>query len=458
MKDYEGSITVRGNTLFGWAFNKSEPEKHLQIELFADDKPIGTVTANIYRQDLLKAGKGNGDHGFCFNLAGTVNRNCYISAKVAGTNYFLNNSPVFLSYSCSSERKKLDILKQKFCFRPFEQFVLGEGGNVHLCCPVYLPTVAGNAHTNTFEEIWNSDTAIAIRDSILDGSYRYCLDECPFIQKLSLPDKETIKESKYLDIIKSRKSRLDFGPTDLALLHDRSCNICCPSCRSERYIATGTEQESLKKIKNNFILPTLPFLKNLIFGGGEVFASKHLMEVITSIDKKKHPNLRIEIFTNGTLFNESSWLKIKNVHGLLKTVFVSLDASQKDTFEGIRRGAVFEQVWKNLEFISNLRKSGDIQKFGILFVVQARNFREMKDFVMLGKKLSCDYVGFSQLMREGIYSISSEQFEKQNIFSINHPDHREFLDLLKDPIFEDPIVDLKNLMHFRKGGTFNERV
>lgn len=121
MNDYEGSITIRGITLYGWAFNKSEPEKHLKIELFADDKLIGTVTANIYRQDLLKAGKGNGDHGFCFNLVGTANRKCYIYAKVAGTNYFLNNFPVFFSYSCSSERKNINLLK-KFCFRPFELF------------------------------------------------------------------------------------------------------------------------------------------------------------------------------------------------------------------------------------------------------------------------------------------------------------------------------------------------
>lgn len=450
MKRYEGSITLRGRTLYGWAIDKSQPEKHQKIELFADGKLIGTAIANLYRQDLFKAGIGDGDHGFCFNLTGAIDSECHISAKIAGTDYLLSNSPLF--FSNASDKGGSDTLKNKFCSRPFQLLVLGEGGNVHICCPAYLPTVIGNAFNQTFDEIWNSDIAIDIRTSILNGSYKYCLDECPFLQKLSLPDKESVKELKFLDIIKSNKTRLDFGPAHLSLLHDRSCNIFCPSCRADRYVATGQEEKRLRNLLKDFIRPALPHLENLQFGGGEFLASKHLMEVIAMIDKARYPNLEIEIFTNGTLFNENSWEKIKNIHGLIKAVFVSLDATKKDTFEEIRRGANFDKVWENLEFISRLRQAQEIKRFGILFVVQARNFREMKDFVILGRKLGCDYVGFSQLLKEGLYAVSNEQFERQNIFSTNHPDHREFLNLLQDPIFDDPIVDLKNLEHFRKRG------
>lgn len=135
---------------------------------------------------------------------------------------------------------------------------------------------------------------------------------------------------------------------------------------------------------------------------------------------------------------------------MIKTIYVSLDAARKDTFERLRRGANFETVMKNLEFISRLRKNGEFQNFGILFVVQACNFREMKEFIQLGKSLRCDYVGFSQLLRNGVYAQSDEEFKKANIFSSDHPEHQEFLNLLNDIIFDDPIVDLGNLSHLRR--------
>lgn len=448
MEEFEGSITLRGKTIYGWAFDRSDPNKHLHIELFADGEKIGEVTANIFRQDLLKAHKGHGDHGFYFNLAGRVNRDSYISAKVKETNFILNNSSVFFSGTGTSEKGDKNRLKVKFCSMPFHKIVIGEGGNVYLCCPAYLPSVIGNAFNQSFEEIWNSATAIDIRRSILDGDYKYCLDECPAIRKNTLIDREFVKDSRYVDSIKNNNGYLHYGPQHLSLLHDRSCNLYCPSCRTERYTAYGSEKERLRKLLDNFIQPALPFVNTLEFAGGELFASRHLLEIITSINKEKLPNLKIEIYTNGTLVNEYSWNKIKNVHGLIKSIYVSLDATTKDTFEDIRRGAIFERVWKNLEFISMLRRAKEIERFGILFVVQARNFREMKDFVMLGKRLNCDYVGFSQLLKEGIYAVSSGEFEKQNIFSADHPEHRVLIDLLQDPLFSDPLVDLRNLSGF----------
>jgi len=449
--NFEGSFVIRGATVYGWAYNKDNPDEYVVVEVFANERFIGKVKANIFRQDLHKAGKGDGDHGFIFNLTDSLNfkdKDYYISVKIEGSDFFLRKTA--LKYNIIPLEKDPLSIKNKFCPLPFDTLVLGEGGNVYLCCPEYLPVVIGNAYHQSLEEIWNSSVAKEVRRSIIRGNFNFCLPECPSINKKTLPDRDMVEGIYNFEKIYSNEETISLNPKHLALLHDRSCNIFCPSCRTERYMASGKELIRLSRVLNDFIRPALGSLQKLQFAGGEVLASKHLMEVMASIDKTKYPDLRIEIFTNGTLFNEDAWRKLMNIHGMNIDIYVSLDATTKETFETIRRGAKFDVVSRNLRFLSSLRVRGEISRFGILFVVQSKNFREMVDFVKMGKSLSCDYVGFSRLLPEGIYSISRGDFEKQNICSESHPEHDEFVNLLSDPIFDDPVVDLKNISVFRR--------
>lgn len=315
-EQFEGSFVIKGWTVYGWAYDSSRPDDPVEIELFENGNFLGRVVANIFRQDLLTAGKGNGVHGFSFNLAGIIKDNCFISARIAGTEFFLFNSPIH--FLCNEPSfNKSETLKGKFCPMPFKKIVIGEGGNVYLCCPEYLPIVVGNAYSQTFKEIWNSPIAVEVRRSIVDGDFKYCLNVCPSIRKNTLPEKKELKDLRYISIIKSNKFDIPYGPTHLSLLHDRSCNLFCPSCRTERYRATGKEEERLAKVLDNFIRPILDSLEILEFAGGEFLASKHLLEIIASIDRSKQPDLRLEVFTNGTLFNETAWKKISNVHGMI---------------------------------------------------------------------------------------------------------------------------------------------
>nr|WP_315382765.1 SPASM domain-containing protein [uncultured Sphingomonas sp.] len=61
----------------------------------------------------------------------------------------------------------------------------------HQCCASWLDKSAGDLNTSDWEQVWNSESAQAVRASIHDGSYRHCNKmACPAIQSGSLPTKE----------------------------------------------------------------------------------------------------------------------------------------------------------------------------------------------------------------------------------------------------------------------------
>lgn len=52
------------NAITGWAWDSTQPDTPINVNLYAGASPIATVPANIFRSDLLAAGVGNGYHGF----------------------------------------------------------------------------------------------------------------------------------------------------------------------------------------------------------------------------------------------------------------------------------------------------------------------------------------------------------------------------------------------------------
>ncbi|GAB3333886.1 hypothetical protein GCM10027299_41740 [Larkinella ripae] len=77
---------VECGTIRGWAWNRDKPNTPVLIEIFTGNTGWGFTVANIYREDLKNAGKGNGAHAFSFKtpdaLKDKVTR--LISARVSG--------------------------------------------------------------------------------------------------------------------------------------------------------------------------------------------------------------------------------------------------------------------------------------------------------------------------------------------------------------------------------------
>jgi len=82
--------------LYGWCCQVGRLEP-VQLQVFADDRPIATVIADAFREDLAQAGVGNGCHGFFLSLARFgVRRSSVIRVKISNRVLELENSGVKL--------------------------------------------------------------------------------------------------------------------------------------------------------------------------------------------------------------------------------------------------------------------------------------------------------------------------------------------------------------------------
>ena len=56
----------------GWAWDSTQPNTSISVNIFDSNTLLATVPANIYRGDLQAAGMGNGNHGFTFSTPASL--------------------------------------------------------------------------------------------------------------------------------------------------------------------------------------------------------------------------------------------------------------------------------------------------------------------------------------------------------------------------------------------------
>lgn len=96
MESFEGFLDIANcSQIVGWAYDADNPDTHLDVDIYSDGNFILTVPANRFRQDLLDAGKGNGEHGFSLRLPASLNdgQQHAITVNVSGTLFVLGNTP-----------------------------------------------------------------------------------------------------------------------------------------------------------------------------------------------------------------------------------------------------------------------------------------------------------------------------------------------------------------------------
>lgn len=347
--------------------------------------------------------------------------------------------------------------KRLFCSKPFTWFEVSEvkePGEVFVCCPSWLDRPIGNLLRNSVAEIWNGPTARELRRSILDGSFSYCnRSRCPYLQSVSGPVQpvEELTDPELKEAVERDLTVVPWGPREIVCCYDKSCNLSCPSCRTGIIMETENKERILN-IQGKLQAEALAEARVLyITGSGDPFGSPFFRKWLQTLRRADMPLLQtIHLHTNGLLWTNTVWETIPpEVRELVKWAEISIDAATAETYATNRRGGRFERLLENLEFVSGLRRDGPLEWFGISMVVQENNFPEMADFVRLGKRFRADTVYFSQLVNWSTFS--DVEFAKRAVHSTSHPHHAQFLRVLRDPLFEDPLVYLGNLTLLRAG-------
>jgi hypothetical protein len=81
---------IQNNVVSGWAADSEKPNESVTVEVFVANAPAIIATADIYRDDLQKAGVGNGYHGFEIAYAGQQPA-ARIRVRIRGTDFYLQN-------------------------------------------------------------------------------------------------------------------------------------------------------------------------------------------------------------------------------------------------------------------------------------------------------------------------------------------------------------------------------
>lgn len=329
--------------------------------------------------------------------------------------------------------------EKRMCLNPFERAESASRNRLMFCCPAWLPVPFGQIEDGSVEEVWNSTAAQDIRASIHDGSYRYCSRmHCPMFTADDMPHVADIKNAEMKEVHETKATVLPPRIGRINLSHDRSCNLSCPSCRTDLIIADRAASRKLNELAENTLLPLIRAARRVkITGSGDPFASRHYRWIIQQLTAEQDGPI-IDLQTNGLLL-ERSWEPLGLAgSGRVDTVLVSTDAATPETYRVVRRGGEYDDLLRNLEYLSELRASGEVRYVRVDFVVQALNFREMPAAARLSNDLGFDRIKFQMLRSWNTWS--PEEFSRQHVGHPTHPEYQDLLAVLRDPILHGPKV------------------
>ena len=333
-------------------------------------------------------------------------------------------------------RKKEDYI----CLTPFGYTEVFDKQQF-LCCPGWLKEDI--YETESIKDNFFSEKSNSIRNSIIDGSYKFCdSKQCPHLQQL--------KQGKKIDgrlVPKTKEKIEELKNHTLNMVNfcfDRSCNLQCPSCRSELINYLGKDRDSVEeKLRQVNEEISLTIKRLYLSGSADPFYSKSFRQWLINFDPTKFPELSlIHIHTNGLLWTPQLWSKMKKIHPFVTTAEISIDAASKNTYEKYTRiGGDWKKLKENLEFITSIPT---IKYLIFSFVTQDNNFREMNDFISFIKSYKSlknrNYnIFFNHITNWGTYS--EEQYLKKDVSNPNNPDFKEFVKMVKS------INGQKNVTH-----------
>jgi MoaA/NifB/PqqE/SkfB family radical SAM enzyme len=314
-------------------------------------------------------------------------------------------------------------LKNYICSVPFNSLEI-HNNVCFVCCPSWLPNKVELSEI-PLKDMWNSEPIVDVRNSILDGSFKYCNKElCPYLSKLinygisSGPLGLKRPDMNFRPVTKNNT------PDNIVMNFDRTCNYKCPSCRVDLIVENSQGIKRVEKTIEEIDTHYSENVKSLyITGSGDPFVSVGFRNYLRNFNPKKYPKLRsIHLHTNASMWNKEMWDSMPNVHKYIQTCEISIDAGTKDTYENkTRLGGNWENLLDNLKFISTLPISVKTS-----FVVQDTNYMEMEIFYNLmysifGNKVN---VFFGKITNWGTFS--EGEFKLKQVWDTEHPEHQLF--------------------------------
>ena len=288
-------------------------------------------------------------------------------------------------------------------------------------CAAWMPTTIGNIFKNTIEDLLSSPLARSIRESIRQGTYRYCNEvTCGIIANNQLLTPEQLAPD-FRQRVMDPMADVSL-PKEIFLAGDLTCNLSCPSCRTEviktsREFVDKQRQLGDQLRKNLFSRPSDREISLRLSSSGEVFASPLLLEFVNEIPVDDYPNLQLKLHSNGLLC-ERNWHRLGVAQDRVERITVTVDACQADTYERLRRGGKWVRMMRSLRWLQQKKHSNGM-KLILRMVVQKDNYMEMQGFYDLAQAHDADAVEYCRITNWGTFSAG--EFQDVDVFDQHHP-------------------------------------
>lgn len=307
------------------------------------------------------------------------------------------------------------------------------GITVYPCCPGDNCHAYGKMENGaSWEDVWNSEAAKAVRGKILKGDYCDCnLQQCATKGRYlaAIDYLESAAQSSPLDTISNTAAHSKKKPLIIKFCNDFECNLYCTTCRDKIRVHTEEEIEELNKKIDSIFLPACKDADVVYLAGdGDPFFSRHYRALIKAISAT-YPHIKFILHTNGILCNEKNCMEL-GIADKIYSILISINASSKDTYESINRGGKWETLLENIKWVNECRKKGRIKKLFFSFIVQQKNYKEMPDFVRFGQQNQAE-VRFTLYQDWG----TGLDYNTAAVFEENHPEFLSYCRMLKDPVF-----------------------
>jgi MoaA/NifB/PqqE/SkfB family radical SAM enzyme len=153
-------------------------------------------------------------------------------------------------------------------------------------------------------------------------------------------------------------------------------------------------------------------------------------------------NQTFEITTNGLLIKKL--LPTANIKSAISNWSISVDAGSSEVYEQVRRPGKWKNLLENLEWLAKNKQSS---KVTLNFVVQKNNFKDIPAFTKLVQQFQ--FYGKMQPLNDwgtwnsapvknpDAYTIQNGTFMDHNVADPVHPEHQDFLEVLKTSRLEN---------------------
>ena len=283
------------------------------------------------------------------------------------------------------------INKNDRCPLPWQQINVDYLGNVRPCCalhPKYTAGHFGNINNNSIYEIWNGLPFQEIRKAWVAGSVAGTpCETCTLFATTGIPpyfrggselnddtvlsaQNSRLNEEEYRDGIVVLKS----NPIILQFYVSTFCNINCDFCYQ-------WSQKRIRSTREGFDMvdQLTPTLLRMDWIGGEPTIQPELYEWMATLPQVGNPNMALSLVSNGTHIPDAilgAYEKFKDVW-----INVSLDACDKETYETLRRGAVWEKTYSNLKKMIDIRETHPNFHLEVSCLLQKRNLNGLPEFL-----------------------------------------------------------------------------